>query len=305
MKAVMGRRKAMGQILGIAGGAGAMVAAPSVFAAEPACGGQIGIGCGGNGDLAENLLQYVELDPKAVARTAYESYGPGGCMYGVFNAIVKELANSGSESAANFAAIPTNISTYGGGGIAGWGTLCGCVNAAAMATNMLGGVDRPAVTRAIFRYYETANMPRGDQEFLQILGAPTRFNSKEELLTPDHIGKSVANTILCHASVSRWSEQSRYGSNHQAKLERCAQVTAEIAYNLVVLLNASLKGELDAPTQSPDNGNCMSCHSGSQAEPEAYFVTDVNSQMDCHSCHAPHESKAPELHENLKCESCH
>ncbi|SHH93676.1 cytochrome c3 family protein [Ferrimonas marina] len=304
MTAKIDRRKAMGQILGIAGGAGAALAVPSVFANEGGCGSEIGIGCGGNGDLGQNLLQYVKLDPMAVAKTAYEGYGNGGCMYGVFHAIVKELAKSGSENAENFAAIPTNISAYGGGGIAGWGTLCGCVNATAMAVNMLDGVDRPNVIRAVFRYYESADMPRGDKSFLDAIGAPTRFNGNDELLTPEHIKSSVAQTILCHASVSRWSKESGYGSNHQAKLERCAQVTAEIAYQTVVYLNASLEQNLDAPTQSPDNGECMACHGGTDAEREDYFFTDVNSQMECSSCHTPHKI-VTEGNPHNTCSDCH
>ncbi|MBY5993567.1 C-GCAxxG-C-C family (seleno)protein [Ferrimonas balearica] len=303
------RRQAMGRIMGIAGTvAGTALIGPKAMAAESCSGdNQIGIGSEGGGDLTENLLGYVKLDPMAVAKRAYDGYGRGGCMYGVFDAIVQELAEMGHEDACNFAAIPTNIAAYGGGGIAGWGTLCGCVNASAMAVNMLAGVDRTAVIRSVFRYYEHTPMPRGDEAFLSAIGAPTRNDDAGEPLTADKLGQSVANSILCHTSVSLWSKQSRYGSSHQAKLERCAQVTAEIAYTTVSFLNQSVDGTLEADTQAPGNADCLSCHSSSKAEPDSYIATDVASQMECQTCHSPHDVGAglSGVHADATCSDCH
>ncbi|MCD8476488.1 MAG: hypothetical protein LRY40_09740 [Shewanella fodinae] len=104
------RRQAMGQIIGlvsVAAGGGIMATAM----AADTCPGDISIGIGSEGtsDLAANLLTYVKVEPLAVAKRAYEDYGKGGCMYGVFDAIVKELAAQGHEDACKFAAIPTNI----------------------------------------------------------------------------------------------------------------------------------------------------------------------------------------------------
>ncbi len=303
------RRQAMGRIIGIAGTvAGTALIGPKAMAATT-CGGdtQIGIGSGGGGELGQNLLTYVTLDPMVVAQRAYAGYGRGGCMYGVFDAIIQELAVQGHEDACNFAAIPTNLAAYGGGGIAGWGTLCGCLNATAMAVNMLGGVDRTAVIRSVYRYYEKTPMPRGDQTFLTAIGAPTRNDDAGAPLTPEKIKQSVANSILCHTSVSLWSKASQYGSSHAAKLERCAQVTAEIAYVTVEFLNASLAGTLNSETQSPDNANCLGCHGSSKAEPNAYISTDVASQMECKTCHSPHDVEAglSGVHEGATCGDCH
>ncbi|MFV7666457.1 C-GCAxxG-C-C family (seleno)protein [Shewanella algae] len=303
------RRQAMGQIVGLVGvAAGSSLIATTALAAE-SCPGDtsIGIGSEGGSDLGTKLLTYVKLDPMEVAKLAYEGYGRGGCMYGVFDALVKALAAKGHEDACKFAAIPTNLAAYGGGGIAGWGTLCGCLNAAAMAVNVLGGVDRTAVIRSVYRYYEHTAMPRNDEAFLKAIGAPTRKDNAGELLTADKIGQSVANSILCHTSVTHWSKASKYGSSHQAKLERCAQLTAEIAYVTTDFLNKSLDNALDAEIVAAGNAECSGCHSSTKREPGTYIGADVNSQMECQSCHSAHDVGAglTGVHEGAVCSDCH
>lgn len=285
------RRKAMGRILGIAGAvAGTAVVGPKAMAAGTCSGdNQIGLGSNGGGELGKSLLGYVKLDPMAVAKRAYEGYGAGGCMYGVFNAIVKELAAQNFDDACKFAAIPTNMTVYGGGGVSGYGTLCGCANAAAMAVNMLDVPNRGEVIHALFRYYEETAMPRGDKAFLNAIGAPTRKTDAGELLTADKIGQSVATSVLCHTSVSLWSKQSQFGAKHQAKLERCAQVTAEIAFTTVQFLNDAVDGKLKADTQAAGNEECLMCHAGTTDEPKDYFATDVTAHMECGTCHTAHD----------------
>ncbi|MCL1141192.1 C-GCAxxG-C-C family (seleno)protein [Shewanella gaetbuli] len=280
---------------------------PSVLAQE-SCEDPIGVGSGGNAELAENRLTYVKVDPLAVAKRAYEGYDRGGCMYGVFDAVVQELAEQGHEDASRFAAIPTNMAAYGGGGIAGIGSLCGCVNAAAMCVNLLkaDNLDNNQVIKSVFRFYEKTSMPRGTQEFLEAIGAPTRHTDAGELLTADLIGQSVANSILCHTSVSLWSKASKFGSSHAAKLERCAQVTAEIAFMTVTFLNDAIDGKLEAEQVAPSNAECSGCHSSTKREPDAYLGSDVNSTLQCQTCHTSHDMTggAP-VHEDLSCSDCH
>ncbi|MFQ6371169.1 cytochrome C [Shewanella sp. YIC-542] len=301
------RRQAMGQIIGLVGVAAGGGIMATAMAAET-CPGDNAIGVGSDGgDLGANLLTYVKVDPMAVAKRAYEGYGRGGCMYGVFDAIIKELAAQGHEDACNFAAIPTNMTVYGGGGVAGVGSLCGCLNAAAMAVNMLAGVDRTKVIRSVYHYYESASMPRGDAAFLTAIGAPTRTDDAGELLTPDKIGQSVAKSVLCHTSVTLWSKASEYGTGHKAKLERCAQVTAEIAYVTVDFLNKAMDNALDVATAAAGNADCAECHGSTKREPDVYFGTDVNSQMECQTCHSEHDvsSGLTGAHADFTCSDCH
>ncbi|SDI45519.1 Putative redox-active protein (C_GCAxxG_C_C) [Ferrimonas sediminum] len=305
------RRQAMGKIVGLASMAvGTSAVSPAIFAAD-ACPGDatIGLGSGGSANLGSSLLDYANLDPMKVAKLAYQSYFKGGCMYGVFNAIVTELAAQGHEDACHFAAIPTNLAVYGGTGVRGWGTLCGCLNAAAMAINVLGGVDQQAVIDAVYRYYEKTSMPRGDQEFLDGIGAPTPdliFGTGRSM-TQEEIGQSVANSVLCHTSVSHWSSASGFGSGHWAKYERCAQVTAEIAYISAKYLNASLAGTLEAEGHAASNDQCDSCHAPTQREPDTYIGPDVKSHMECQTCHSSHEqlSALPKHADASECQVCH
>ncbi|MGI2852820.1 hypothetical protein ACRTDR_01135 [Shewanella algae] len=96
----------------------------------------------------------------------------------------------------------------------------------------------------------------------------------------------VANSILCHTSVSLWSKTSKYGSSHPAKMERCAQLTAEIAYVSTDFLNKSLDNALNEETVAAGNAECSSCHSSTKREPDTYIGTDVNSQVECQTCHS-------------------
>ena len=74
--------------------------------------------------------KYYALDPKSTSGRAYNNYFKGGCMYGVFEAITAQVAEKLGKPYTDF---PFQMSTYGGGGVAGWGTLCGTCNGAAMA----------------------------------------------------------------------------------------------------------------------------------------------------------------------------
>ncbi|TKB48161.1 cytochrome C [Ferrimonas sediminicola] len=303
------RRQAMEKMLGFAGmAAGVGMVSPALLASDVCPTDEaIGIGSEGGQQLGNSLLTYAKLDPIRVARHAYAGYARGGCMYGVFDAIVKELASQGHEDACRFSAIPTNITVYGGGGVNGWGSICGCVNASAMAVNMLAGVDRAAVIDAVFRYYEKTPMPRGDSDFLNSIGAPTRQADDGELLNAELIGQSVANSILCHTSVTNWSAASKFGAKHAAKLERCAQITAEIAFITVEFLNQSLVGTLSAERGAEGNVECAACHKPTALEPDGYVAADVNAKVECQTCHSSHEQLGgiPEHADDGSCNSCH
>jgi hypothetical protein len=282
------RSRRWGGGVGFAGmAAGVAGMSPAVLAAnECPLDGAIGIGSDG-ADLGANVLVYVELDPFVVAKGAYTAYGRGGFMNSVFDAVVKDLAVQGHEDACNFAAIATNITVYGDGGVKGWGSICGGVNATEMIVNILKGVEQAAA-----------------------IGAPTRKDDVGELLTAAMIGQSTANSILCHTSVTNWSAASQFGGAHAAKSERCAQVTAEVAFKTVEFLNLSLKGmlttDLKLEIYAKENDGCATCHTGTKRKPEAYLSPDVNSKMECQTCHAPHDEigKNPH-HAEESCSTCH
>ncbi|MHC4736691.1 MAG: C-GCAxxG-C-C family protein, partial [Planctomycetota bacterium] len=71
---------------------------------------------------------YTELEPDITAQRAYHIYEKGRCMYGVFASVILQLAKEHGEPYRSF---PVDMMRYGGGGTAGWGSLCGALNGSA------------------------------------------------------------------------------------------------------------------------------------------------------------------------------
>ena len=68
---------------------------------------------------------------------------------------------SGATNATTWGALPKNIFRFGAGGVAGWGTICGTLNAAAAIINMVvaNGTHRTTLTNGIFQYYAETALP--------------------------------------------------------------------------------------------------------------------------------------------------
>ncbi|WP_025820750.1 C-GCAxxG-C-C family (seleno)protein [Shewanella marina] len=268
----MDRRKALTQIIGLSTAAGAtLVAAPLLAATDNQGNYKLGIG---------EKLKYVPLDPAATAKLAYNT--GSGCMHQVFYAIVTMLAQSNSPDAAKFDSIPTALSAYGFAGVMGQGTLCGNLNAAAMVVNFLDdiGKQNSAVVQAIYRYYETQELPRSDAAFIAAIGS-----TDEKTL---EVGKSsVANSVLCHPSISNWSKAS--GKPFSAKKERCYRLSGDITYRLVELLNDAHAGKIIGDhhviTPTEQAQECKSCHGVSDTVASA---ASVKTDMECTVCHTGH-----------------
>lgn len=267
------RRQALGQIIGIsAAAAGASLTATCAFAATDESGNY-------RLELGEKL-KYAPLDPMETAKLAYET--GGGCMHQVFHATVIMLARSASVDADKFATIPTALAGYGFAGVTGQGTLCGNLNAVGMLVNILDDINgqNSAVIGSLFRYYENTELPLSSDEFVAGIGSTAE---KTALV----VKSSVANSVLCHSSISNWSKAS--GKTFSEKGERCYRLSASIAYHLVELLNRAYKGEdlgaLPESKPSSEAQSCQSCHgSTSTMGPAASVKTD----MECTTCHTGH-----------------
>jgi hypothetical protein len=267
------RRQALTQIIGIStAAAGATLLGTSAFAATDADGNY-------RGALGEKL-KYAPLDAMQTAKLAYET--GGGCMHQVFHAIVTMLATSTSVDASKFATIPTALAGYGWAGVVGQGTLCGNLNAAGMLINILDDINgqNSAIIGASFRYYETEDLPLSSDEFIAGIGS-TAEKSLEVGAT------SIANSPLCHSSISNWSAAS--GKPFALKGERCKRLSASMAYYIVDLLNRAYGGEdisaLAIAKPSTEAQACQSCHGvSSTMGPAASVKTD----MECTTCHTGH-----------------
>lgn len=217
---------------------------------------------------------YHELDPETTAERAYLYHYEGHCMYGVFKSIVGQLAEQYGEPYRSF---PCGMMTYGAGGVASWGSLCGALNGAAavIALFAAGKEQQASLTSRILLWYEQAQLP-------------VYVPAKPELEM--QMPASVAHSVLCHPSVGVWCKTSGYPVAGREHMERCARLTADTARQTVLVLNEGLSGALARPMIADEQvGRCNACH-GRTGERK-----DALASMACGSCHTSLSSKHPDI----------
>jgi len=213
--------------------------------------------------------KYTILDVEKTKNRAYKKYFVGGCMYGVFEAIAGQAAESLGKPYTDF---PFAISSYGGGGVAMWGTLCGTCNGAAMAIGLFQqGKIRNQLINQAFTFYEETSLPLYSPE------NPQKVKKGFQMKT------SQASSTICHISITRWTETSNFQSFSPERVERCARLVADMAGKTAELLNENQKGQFTAKHQiSAVANDCLECHAqGNQAPNEP----EVVSRMKCTTCH--------------------
>ena len=216
-------------------------------------------------EVSEHPWTYSKLDVEKVKERAYEGYFASGCSYGAFEGIVGELKDTVGHP---FTSVPTKISVYGKGGTVGFGTLCGALNGAAMAINLVSN-DLSMVTEVVGEYTEKAY--------------PT-YKPAVTKKTDADLPTSVSGSPLCHVSVTKWCEASGFGSGSDERKERCGRLTAEVAGRTVEILNAMSDGVFTAAFVNPESvTGCNSCHYDDGT------VANVHAKSECTQCHGdPH-----------------
>ncbi len=212
---------------------------------------------------------YKPLDPEAAAQRGFEGYYKGECMYGTFEAIVGPVAEQLGSPYKDF---PFMMFKYGGGGIKGWATICGTLNGAAAAIQLLSPNPDPLVN-ALFAWYEREPLPdvhpKG-AKFAEI--------------------RSVADSPLCHQSIAQWTKVSQKHAYSPERAERCAALAASVAKQSIILLNQQAAGKPVGFALPLATEGCMSCHEKGGA------LENIRTKMNCGGCHAPmlknHPSKS-------------
>ncbi len=245
---------------------------------------------------------YVELDPEHVRKLGHLGYYAFECSAGAFWAImvslkekvgypytllpipsveeVQKAVDEGEEILA--------MMQFGGGGAFSWASLCGALNGAGLAINMVTH-NYKKVGQRLFRWYETFPFP---SDVSNELASNHQFLVKK-YKSDKVLPQSVSHSVLCHVSVSRWCVASGYASGSKERSERCGRLTGDVAAMAVKLLNADLKGNLDEVfkfTLTPTTAECRTCHYKGKNYEAGQFSRGF---MVCESCHKdmrPHAS---------------
>lgn len=215
---------------------------------------------------------YKTLDVEDVRKRGHKYYFDGGCGYGAFNALVSALVDAVGEP---FTSVPPQMMYFGGGGGAGWGTLCGALNGAALAISLV--VDRTNASTMVgelFGWYTQATFPSDTSN---------EYAVQHQFLVSKYdkaLKQTVAGSTLCHASVTNWCTEAGLKATSTERADRCARLTGDVAARSVEMLNAFFAGQFKATFVPPKSvTECQSCHGSVIANVQAGV------KMDCQQCH--------------------
>lgn len=211
---------------------------------------------------------YLKLKVAKVTERAYESSWKYGCMYGVVEAVLGELAD---KKGAPYNTFPVDVTAYGGGGVGAVGTICGALNGAALVIGLFAKTpaDRTAMIQEICLWYETTALP--------IMKPKSPHNNIP-------MPKSKSASPLCHVSLSEWSSKSGYKVGTAPHPERCYRLTADVTKKVVEMLNDYIANKFVAHEKlNAFSTGCLACHGVGKLKANAY------AKMNCNTCHEdPH-----------------
>ena len=223
---------------------------------------------------------YGPLDVEHVRKLGHQSYYTGGCCYGAFDGIVRALVEALGDP---FDKVITDMMRYGGGGVAGFGSLCGTLNGAAAAIGLVcDKATQSKLVAELMSWYAATELPTDiSNEY-----ARDHAFYVTELKTDEWLTANAAGGNLCHMSVTNWCIASGHDEKDVQRAERCARLTGDVAAKAVELLNANYAGTFVAEQVAPSaSASCFGCH----APDSANALTQTNGKMDCDLCHGPHE----------------
>lgn len=201
---------------------------------------------------------YEKLDPEKTAELAYNEWYRVFCGAAVISSVFSQLRDKIGEPYKSF---PIDAYVFLEGGMVGWGTVCGSNAGANIVANTIIGPriagpeceNGAAIGADILEWYSEAKLPT----FI-----PKEPKQKTKII------QTTSNSPLCHISVGKWMKESGYALSSPERKDRCARVSASVAYNLVKDLNAWKDGTYkQKSTWKPASNmgitgqqNCNECH---------------------------------------------
>jgi hypothetical protein len=205
---------------------------------------------------------YKKLNPAKTAELAYEEWYRVFCGGAVVSSVFNQLRETVGEPYKSF---PIDAFIFLEGGIAGWGTICGTNSGANIVTNLIigprtaGSEDGMMMGSEMMQWYSETSMPTFTPKAPKVKTA---------------IPKTVADSPLCHISVGKWMKASNKELNSPERKDRCARLTASMAYHLVELLNDWKDGKYKTQGAMPakvyniqSQHNCTDCHGSNIPSP--------------------------------------
>jgi hypothetical protein len=245
-----------------------MLAGTGMFA----LGGMAGCATGDVEEAPPLPWKWINLDPLETGRKAYRLYRKGGCGTGAYLGLLSMLKE---KVGYPWTVLPDNMFAHGGGGYGGHGTLCGALGGSACIINLVAyEKGKDAIYRRIIDRLQSWY---AGQEF------PTdRFDDISPIPGQP---KVRAMSPLCHTSSSKWALAAGVEVTSEQKNERCAKVTGEVAYNVVLALNDYFAGRRTVPAWKPPEQveHCVGCHG-----PNADGPNNQQGHMECTTCHDDH-----------------
>jgi hypothetical protein len=193
--------------------------------------------------------KYVKLDPEEAGQIAYENWYKNFCSYAVASGIILPLQKRIGEPYTSF---PLEVTRFAHGGVVGWGTLCGTLFGAGVASNLIAGRKGEDIINDVIAWYASTDLPMLKPKNPKLDSTPV-------------ISKS--NSPLCHVSVGKWMSKADKKFFSPERKDRCARLAGDIAMQTVMLLNAWHDG-----SYVPKHGSQMKAHG-------------MTAQNNCEECH--------------------
>jgi hypothetical protein len=200
---------------------------------------------------AENITfpwGYKKIDPDRAGKIAYENWYENYCCYGAASGILLPLQEDIGEPYTFF---PLEATIWGHGGAVGWGTLCGSLNGAGIATALVAGEEGEYIINDVIAWYTKTKLP---------IYKPSNPRT--------HISQvNKSSSALCHISVGKWMRKEKVTFHSPRRWERCARITADVTIKTVRLLNDLVDGKYKISRrtqldmyQMPTENTCIQCH---------------------------------------------
>jgi hypothetical protein len=238
-------------------------------------------GAGPEREIPELPWPYVKLDAEETRIRGHLADYSTNCASGAYIAIIGQLRE---KVGFPYTLIPLDLYAYAGGGVNGWGTLCGSLNGAAGAITLAAGKrDQGRLVNELIGWYTGASLPSAESNRLAINGG---FRVGK-MSFGGELPSAVPGSPLCHVSIARWCKAAGLGAGTPERSERCARLCGDVAAKAVELLNAWKDGEF-TPVFAPKKEitGCTSCHApGKDAVKKQTSV----GKMHCIDCHTPHQ----------------